>query len=43
MSNYPVHCARCGKYLGYVHATEWSNNLICDECAKEKEREQEGN
>ena len=35
MSEYPVHCDKCGKYLGYVHATEWGVGL-CKECGEEK-------
>ena len=39
MSEYPVSCNKCGKQLGYVHATRWSDNYICDECEKLKDRE----
>lgn len=33
MSEYPVHCNRCGHYLGYVHATEYGL-YVCDDCRK---------
>jgi uncharacterized CHY-type Zn-finger protein len=32
MSEYPVNCAKCGKYLGYLHTSEWTDTKICDEC-----------
>ena len=36
MSEYPISCDKCGKYLGHVHATEYSNNFLCNDCWKEK-------
>lgn len=39
MSEYPINCLDCGKSMGYVHATQWSERYICDECNKKKVRE----
>lgn len=39
MSEYPVNCCECGKYIGYVHATEYSKNHLCDECYQRLKRE----
>ena len=39
MSEYPVHCAKCGEYLGVVYATRWSDKYLCEKCNKEKLRE----
>lgn len=33
MSEYPIHCDKCGKYLGLVHATEYGTYL-CEECER---------
>ncbi len=39
MSEYPISCTECEKYMGYVHATRYSGRYICDECNKKKVRE----
>ncbi len=36
MSEYPVSCKKCGMYLGYIHATRWSENYLCKKCYLEK-------
>ena len=39
MSEYPISCDKCGKYIGYVHVSEWSPHYVCDECRKELKKE----
>lgn len=41
MSEYGINCKECGCYIGMVHATEWSENYICDECRIKKINKQE--
>ena len=42
MSEYPVHCDKCGNYIGYVHATDYGK-FVCEECGrKQKALEDEG-
>jgi len=40
MSEYPIHCKDCGEYQGYTHASDWSDNMLCPICWKEKYGEQ---
>ena len=46
MSEYPVSCAKCGKYCGLVYATDWHEKYLCNKCwdewVKEKECEKHG-
>ena len=37
MSEYPIHCAECGKYLFMRHAMEEDQSkVVCDVCFRKK-------
>ncbi len=36
MSEYPVHCDECGKYLMYRHAMEEQVSILCNECFRKR-------
>ena len=38
MSEYPIQCSECSKPMGYVHATDYSSNYLCDECNQKEKR-----
>lgn len=38
MSEYPIQCSMCRKPMGYVHASEYSNNYLCEECNQKEKR-----
>jgi len=40
MSEYPISCNMCGKYLGIVHATKYSNNYLCEDCWNKVKKQQ---
>ena len=40
MSEYPIDCDSCGKFIGYVHATQYGSYL-CEKCSHDIKIERE--
>lgn len=38
MSDYPIDCFACGRFIGNMPSILWEDNYLCEKCLKIKEQ-----